>query len=92
MASTDGARAVTCRSERVVVGFKLAGEVDDVAGEADRFAASDDPVDLVAGVVSPGCDRGNLLVRQRAPSVDAEVDGAQQRGERVPACGALTVH
>jgi hypothetical protein len=41
-------------------------------------------------MVPPCCDRGDLHVRQRAPSVDAE--GAQQRGERVPACGALTVH
>ena len=66
-------------------------EVEDPLGQSHRFGACDDHLERLGAGASPG-DVDDLLAGQRLAGIDAEVQDAQQRDQRVDRRGPLRRH
>jgi hypothetical protein len=74
-----------------VVGGQFGIQGADAPGQPDRLGAADRHGGVL-GASAPGRDRGDGGGGQRLAGVDAEVDGAQQRGQRADGAGAFAGH
>ena len=90
--SSSGAWSVTAVARAVWFGRQFGVEGEDASGEADRFVAADSACGGGDAGRAPGGDRSDRGGREGSAGVDVEVDGAQQRGERVDRPGAFAGH
>jgi hypothetical protein len=74
-----------------VVGGEFGVEGADAPGQPDGLGAADGQ-GVVVAAGAPGRDGRDRRGGQGAAGVNAEVDGAQQRGQRVDRAGALAAH